>query len=51
LTIATDYVQGARMFDEGQALKHVEYLASDELGGRSAGSPADFLHNVLTPDM
>lgn len=27
------------MFDEKQALKHVEYLASDELCGRSAGTP------------
>ncbi|MBN1888744.1 MAG: M28 family peptidase [Thermoflexales bacterium] len=33
------YVQGARMFDEGQALKHIEYLASDELEGRRPGTP------------
>ncbi len=33
------YVQGAQMFDEQQALKHVEYLASDALEGRRAGTP------------
>ena len=34
-----DYIQGAQMFDEQQALKHVEYLASDELQGRRSGTP------------
>jgi Zn-dependent M28 family amino/carboxypeptidase len=35
----TNYLQGARMFDEAQALRHVEYLASDELEGRRPGTP------------
>ena len=39
LTTAADYVQGARMFDEQQALRHIEYLAGDELAGRSPGTP------------
>jgi ABC-type dipeptide/oligopeptide/nickel transport system permease component/Zn-dependent M28 family amino/carboxypeptidase len=39
LSPADDYVHGAAMFDEEQAMKHVEYLASDELGGRRPGSP------------
>jgi len=34
-----NYVQGARMFDEGQALNHVAYLASDALEGRRPGTP------------
>ena len=39
LAQGADYVQGARMFDEQQALKHVEYLASDDLEGRRSGTP------------
>jgi len=39
LTTGADYVQGARMFDESQAIRHIEYLASDELSGRSPGTP------------
>jgi ABC-type dipeptide/oligopeptide/nickel transport system permease component/Zn-dependent M28 family amino/carboxypeptidase len=39
LSRGNDYVQGARMFDEGQALEHVAYLASDELEGRRPGTP------------
>ena len=39
LAPGADYVQGARMFDEQQALKHVEYLASDDLEGRRPGTP------------
>ena len=35
----THYVQGARMFDEAQALTHIAYLASDELEGRRPGTP------------
>lgn len=38
-TQATDYIEGAQLFDEQQALNHVEYLASDALEGRLAGSP------------
>jgi ABC-type dipeptide/oligopeptide/nickel transport system permease component/Zn-dependent M28 family amino/carboxypeptidase len=39
LSSAEDYVYGAAMFDEQQAMHYVEYLASDELGGRRPGSP------------
>lgn len=39
LSQGADYVQDAKMFDEQQALKHVEYLASDALEGRRAGTP------------
>jgi hypothetical protein len=39
LSQGADYLQGAQMFDEQQALKHVEYLASDALEGRRAGTP------------
>ena len=39
LTTAADYVQGARMFDEQQAIQHIEYLAGDELAGRGTGTP------------
>jgi hypothetical protein len=39
LSQAIEYVQAAQMFDELQALKHVEYLASDALEGRRAGTP------------
>jgi hypothetical protein len=39
LSDGADYVEGAQMFDEQQALKHVEYLASDELQGRRVGTP------------
>jgi len=39
LTTAADYVQGARMFDAERALEHIEYLACDEPGGRSPGTP------------
>jgi len=35
----TNYLQGVRMFDEAQALKHIEYLAGDELEGRRTGTP------------
>ncbi len=39
LANTVDYIQGARMFDETQALKHVDYLASDQLEGRRTGTP------------
>jgi Peptidase family M28 len=39
LSQGADYVQAAKMFDEKQALKHVEYLANDALEGRRAGTP------------
>jgi len=39
LTSPSHYVQGARLFDEAQALKHIEYLASDALAGRRPGTP------------
>jgi hypothetical protein len=35
----SDYMEGAQMFDEGQAFQHIEYLASDDLQGRLIGSP------------
>ena len=35
---AIDYAARARMFDEEQALEHLAYLASDELGGRQPGT-------------
>jgi peptide/nickel transport system permease protein len=35
----TSYIQGARMFDEAQAIQHIEYLAGDELEGRRTGTP------------
>lgn len=38
-TQATEYIEGAQMFDERDALEHVEFLASDALEGRLAGSP------------
>jgi Zn-dependent M28 family amino/carboxypeptidase len=33
------YVEGARLFDEAAAVKHVKYLASDTLAGRRPGTP------------
>jgi len=39
LVPATNYTALARMFDEERALEHLEYLASDELGGRQPGAP------------
>jgi hypothetical protein len=38
---AADYIEGAKLFDAQEALKHVEYLASDELGGRLVGTPGN----------
>jgi len=38
---AADYIEGAKMFDGQEALKHVEYLASDELEGRLTGTPGN----------
>jgi len=35
------YIEGAQMFDEQEALKHVEYLASDQLEGRLVGTPGN----------
>src|SRR3989304_3093466 len=37
----TDYIEGAQMFDEEEALRHIEYLASDELQGRLVGMPGN----------
>jgi len=34
-----NYIAGAQMFDEEEALKHIETLASDELQGRFVGTP------------
>ena len=39
LVTATNHTALARMFDEERALEHLEYLASDELGGRQPGTP------------
>ena len=39
LVPATNHTALARMFDEEQALEHLTYLASDELGGRQPGTP------------
>lgn len=38
LSQGADYIQGAQMFDEQQALEFLEYLASDDLEGRRAGT-------------
>ena len=38
LSQGADYIQGAQMFDEQEALKYLEYLASDDLEGRRAGT-------------
>ena len=35
----TDFAALTRMFDEEQALEHLVYLASDDLGGRQPGTP------------
>jgi hypothetical protein len=35
---ADDYIEGARRFNPQEALKHVEYLASDALEGRLTGT-------------
>jgi hypothetical protein len=35
------YIEGAQMFDAEKALKHIEYLASDELQGRLVGTPGN----------
>ena len=36
------YVKGAQMFDEDEALKHIEFLASDDLQGRLLGTQESF---------
>jgi hypothetical protein len=38
---AAGYIEGAKMFDAQEALKHIEYLASDELEGRLTGTPGN----------
>jgi hypothetical protein len=35
------YMEGAQMFDAEAALKHIEYLAGDELQGRLVGTPGN----------
>jgi len=39
LVAANDHAALARGFDVERALEHIAYLASDELGGRQAGTP------------
>jgi len=36
-----DYLEGAQMFDEQEALDSIEFLASDELQGRLVGTPGN----------